>query len=339
MKARKLLHVVAVIFSSLASMLSHGTAKAETTAKKAKKSDSELSKLHRNGSTTSSSDASEDPPAIKKSAMTLAKNDDASPLPKKLSPSLMASAERSTPSILPSAAQTLTPRPGDETSRYPWKQQIVTTTFWIGENPTKNNPVPNHASSWDDHWAKNYGGTDSPDKNQRTSDFRPASFTPGQNPFYIALPYNDVEHGANKAEASKIIPWFKKEFKTPGHTVCKDRWIAIRHGDKVCYAQWEDAGPFRTDAADYVFGNERPKANLNHGAGLDVSPAVRDFLGMDSSDVTDWKFVDFDEVPEGPWAKFGENNTFVQNARKADTRVAQAQTDTKAQHPVSLRPL
>ena len=63
---------------------------------------------------------------------------------------------------------------------------------------------------------------------------------------------------------------------------------------------------------------------MNRGAGLDVSPAVRDFLGMGSTDVTDWKFVDFEEVPTGPWAKFGENNTFVQNARKPDSQVADA---------------
>ena len=24
--------------------------------------------------------------------------------------------------------------------RYPWKKNIVTTTFWIGEKPTPNNP-------------------------------------------------------------------------------------------------------------------------------------------------------------------------------------------------------
>ena len=46
------------------------------------------------------------------------------------------------------------------------------------------------------------------------------------------------------------------------------------------YAQWEDCGPFRTDHFQYVFQNERPKPNLNRGAGLDVSPAVRDYLGL-----------------------------------------------------------
>ena len=33
--------------------------------------------------------------------------------------------------------------------RYPWKSNIVTTIFWIGEKPSANNPVPNRASSWD----------------------------------------------------------------------------------------------------------------------------------------------------------------------------------------------
>ena len=48
------------------------------------------------------------------------------------------------------------------------------------------------------------------------------------------------------------------------------------------------------------FRQRAPEAELNHGAGLDVSPAVRDFLGMNGMDVTDWKFVDFDEVPSRP---------------------------------------
>src|SRR3954463_14151347 len=45
-------------------------------------------------------------------------------------------------------------------SRYPWKTDIATTIFWIGEQPTANNPVPNHKSSWDAQWARNYGGYD-----------------------------------------------------------------------------------------------------------------------------------------------------------------------------------
>jgi hypothetical protein len=210
-----------------------------------------------------------------------------------------------------------------EESHYPWKNEIVTTVFWIGENPTANNPVPNHASSWDKAWAKNYGGYDDPNRSRR-SDYIPARFTPRQNPFYCALPYNDKAREGHRSEAPRVVPWFKETYRGPAVSVCKDRWIAIRKGNRVAYAQWEDAGPFRTDHWEYVFGNERPKPNLNRGAGLDVSPAVRDYLGLQDTDVTDWKFVEFEEVPHGPWARYGDNNTFVINERKGDEQVASA---------------
>jgi hypothetical protein len=202
--------------------------------------------------------------------------------------------------------------------RYPWKKEIVTTTFWIGEKPSANNPVPNRSSSWDANWTKNYGGYDDPEPSHR-HDFTPAKFTPRQNPFYCALPYNDKATNGHRPEAPRVVPWFKEAYQGPSVSTCKGRWIAIRKGNKVAYAQWEDAGPFRTDHWQYVFGNERPKPNLNKGAGLDVSPAVRDYLGIDETDVTDWKFVDFSEVPHGPWSKLGDNNTFVINARKGET--------------------
>lgn len=201
--------------------------------------------------------------------------------------------------------------------RFPWKKEIVTTVFWIGEKPTANNPVPNISSSWDTNWTKNYGGFDDPEKSHRR-DFIPAKFTPQQNPFYFALPYNDKARTGHRPEASRVVPWFNQAYQGPAVSTCKGRWIAIRKGNKVAYAQWEDAGPFRTDHWQYVFGNERPKPNLNKGAGLDVSPAVRDYLGLEGTDVTDWKFVEFDEVPHGPWSKLGDNNTFVINQLKAD---------------------
>jgi len=205
---------------------------------------------------------------------------------------------------------------------YPWKQQIVTTVFWIGEKPTENNPVPNRASSWDKEWSRSYGGFDDPSPAHR-SNYIPANFTPRQNPFYCALPYNDKASTGHHPEASRVIPWFNEAYQGPAVSVCKDRWIAIRKGNKIAYAQWEDAGPFRTDHWQYVFGNERPKPNLNKGAGLDVSPAVRDYLGLSETDVTDWQFVDFKNVPHGPWSKLGENNTFVINDRKTGTRLTE----------------
>lgn len=242
----------------------------------------------------------------------------------KLDPALMSTAEQSDQPLTSIAPSPLSPPlPGDAESRYPWKREIVTTTFWVGETATHNNPVPNRQSCWDPNWARNYGGDDPSDPGERNSNYAPAAFVPGQNPFYIALPYNDMEHGVLKAEASQVIPWFARDYRGPSKSVCQGRWIAIRFGAKVCYAQWEDAGPFSTDHWQYVFGHELPRWNLNRGAGLDVSPAVRDYLGMNSTDVTDWKFVDFDEVPTGPWARFGENNTFVQNARKGANPVVE----------------
>ena len=208
------------------------------------------------------------------------------------------------------------------TRQYPWRPNIVTTVFWIGEKPTANNPTPNKSSSWDANWSGSYGGFDDPDRADR-HDYIPAAFTPKQNPFYCALPYNDKARTGHRPEAPQVVPWFKEAYQGPAVSTCKGRWIAIRKGNKVAYAQWEDAGPFRTDHWQYVFGNERPKPNLNQGAGLDVSPAVRDFLGLQDTDVTDWKFVEFKDVPVGPWAKHGDNNTFVQNARKSAQRVAE----------------
>lgn len=199
-------------------------------------------------------------------------------------------------------------------SKYPWKLGIVTTVFWVGERPTPNNPTPNHKSSWDPKWAQNFGGYDNPDPATRRN-FIPAKFTPRQNPFYVALPYNDVTRGTTKPESRRAIPWFREAFEREGKSVCKGRWVAIRYRGRIAYAQWEDCGPFRTDHWQYVFGNERPRPNLNQGAGLDVSPAVRDYLGMNGKDVTDWKFVDFKDVPNGPWAKHGDNNTFVLQRR------------------------
>jgi hypothetical protein len=220
--------------------------------------------------------------------------------------------------------------PLSTSEKYPWKQNIVTTTFWVGESAAQNNPVHNFSSSWDVSWWRTYGGYDNPDPSARiadfkSGDFRAARFVPQLNPFYFALPYNDVTGGRHKPEASRVIPWFREAFTREGESVLKDRWICIKNRrlNRECYAQWGDCGPFRTDHHEYVFGNERPKPNLNKGAGLDVSPAVRDYLGIAGTDVVDWRFVEWREVPPGPWGRYGENNDLVQYARRR-SRVASA---------------
>lgn len=217
------------------------------------------------------------------------------------------------------------------TSAYAWRTGIVTTTFWVGENSSVNNPVHNRSSSWDANWAEAFGGFDNPDPSARTADFRPAKFTPKQNPFYIALPYNDTTRGTTKPEARRVIPWFDKAFVKAGQSVCRDRWVAVRNprNGRIAYAQWSDCGPFRTDHYEYVFGNERPKPNLNAGAGLDVSPSVRDFLGINGTDVTDWRFVEVESVPPGPWGKFGDNNDLVKARDKSRVANAEPTVTTK----------
>src|SRR5262245_6470486 len=109
--------------------------------------------------------------------------------------------------------------------RYPWKTNIVTTVYWAGEKG-------NYRSEWDDHWTENYGGTDTPDSSGRRN-YIPVAFIPKLNPFYCALPYNDVTHGQFKPEAALVIPWFKQTYSGPGQSVCRHRWIAIRKGNRT----------------------------------------------------------------------------------------------------------
>lgn len=180
-----------------------------------------------------------------------------------------------------------------------WHRNVVATVFWVGEQPTENNPTPNTKSSWDQNWQANFGGYDHP---ERRKGFLPADFVPALNPFYIALPYNDViAGGRHRPEAAEVIPWFWEDYRGDGISVCKGRWVAIHSKGRVCYAQWEDVGPFEVDHWQYVFGKESPRANRNSGAGIDLSPAVRDYLGLRSGERVEWRFAEGQEVPNGPW--------------------------------------
>ncbi len=193
-----------------------------------------------------------------------------------------------------------------------WKKDITATVFWIGEKPSGANKTPNHKSSWDVNWAKNFGGYDNPDPSAR-SGYRPKAFRPGQNPFYVALPYNDVlSYRTHKPEASKVIPWFKYYFERKGKSVCKGMWVQIIHDGKSCFAQWEDCGPWNTDDYEYVFGKKKqPKTKKNNNAGIDISPAIRDYLGLKSGQKCHWRFVPYHRIPAGPWRLYGTNNPFV----------------------------
>lgn len=219
--------------------------------------------------------------------------------------------------VVPTSSRSFDPvRPAPPTSRivYPWRLGITCTIFWIGEQPTARNPTPNCKSSWDTNWVANFGGYDDPNPanriaNHTTGEFRPKAFEPQLNPFYVALPYNDViNHRAHKPEAARVIPWFSRMQPQPGRTVLKGRWIQIHRNGVNCFAQWEDCGPWTTNDWEYVFGNKPPKNKQNGGAGIDISPAIRDYMGLRSGQKVHWRFVEADQVPYGPWKKYGPRN-------------------------------
>jgi hypothetical protein len=190
----------------------------------------------------------------------------------------------------------------------PWREQIVATVFWVGESATLHNPVPNNTSAWDTFWQANFGGIDDP---KQRAGFFPTSFLPKRNPFYVALPFNDLIADPTRPALEHLIPWSNSgPARAASPSMCQGAWIAIRNADRrICYAQWEDVGPFEVDHWQYVFGNERPHPNRNGGAGIDLSPAVRDYLGLASLDIVDWRFVKKEEVPPGPWLYFGRDGT------------------------------
>ena len=225
--------------------------------------------------------------------------------------------------VVPISSRSYEPvRPGPPSQRiiYPWKLGITCTIFWIGEQPTARNPTPNCKSSWDTQWVANFGGYDDPNPANRIADhsrgeFRPRAFVPQLNPFYVALPYHDViSHRAHKPEAARVIPWFSRMRPAPGRTVLKGRWIQIHRNGVSCFAQWEDCGPWTTNDWEYVFGNKPPKNKQNGGAGIDISPAIRDYMGLRSGQKVHWRFVEADQVPYGPWKKYGpQDNTPAAN--------------------------
>jgi hypothetical protein len=211
---------------------------------------------------------------------------------------------------------------------YPWKQNITATVFWIGEKPSENNPTPNTKSSWDQEWVKNFGGYDDPDPAMRHQEYRPQKFVPKLNPFYIALPYNDVAGpGEYRPEAPRAIPWFGKVTPGPGKTMCKGRWLQIVYAGRSCFAQWEDCGPWVTDDWEYVFGNRPPKNTSNNSAAIDISPAVRDFLGMRSGEKVHWRFVEASQVPPGPWLRFGSSSAATSATAAASPPSAELQAE------------
>ena len=177
-----------------------------------------------------------------------------------------------------------------------WKSGIA-TVFWVGEDAgSDNGHIPNAMSAWDEEWQAHYGGVDDPSER---CGFYPCAFTPKENPFYVALPYSDLDdNGRKKADAAQI-PWNEPRVRS---SVLKNRWIEVRVGGKSCFGQWQDVGPFKEDDFAYVFGTAPTPTNLiGEKAGIDLSPALADCLGVDGSDTVQWRHIEDIQVPKGDW--------------------------------------
>lgn len=198
----------------------------------------------------------------------------------------------------------------------------MATTFWVGEVFDPNaNDGSQRVSTYDSHWLESYGGCDGivveddcrTEPRNADNNWFPTAMTPRQNPFYLDLPYDDLNNSAGFAQRCSVVPWADE----PGYrgrcadrqfSYLKNRWVQlVGPSGAVCYGQIQDAGPARYDDAAYVFGTDdaRPTSREHNGAGLDVSPALNGCLGFQhlngATDRVDWRFVDEADVPDGPW--------------------------------------
>jgi hypothetical protein len=227
----------------------------------------------------------------------------------------------------------------------------VSTTFWVGEifdsSLSDGSQVcSTYDAQWALHWSgvnlgsvpnsaagcagSVYGGCDGvasgtgtgfhcdTEKRTAANGYFPTRTTPDENPFYLDLPFDDVNDSTAFAQRCQVIPWAagSPDCKNPDVSFMKNHWVAITGPNgSTCYGQIEDAGPSSGSNyhdANYVFGtaNARPQnkqfsSDSSQGAGMDVSPALNGCLGFaeldGDGDHVSWRFVDASAVPAGPW--------------------------------------
>jgi hypothetical protein len=233
------------------------------------------------------------------------------------------------PGTTPGTTPDATPDPGPSGSAqpgsaaYPWHTDIVSTTFWVGEVFDPNAADGSQVySTYDSGWMESYGGCDGIragtdcETEVRTAEngFFPSQLTPLENPFYLDLPFDDVNDRKAFASREQVVPWagqaaYRGSAGNDQVSLMKNRWVRIRSGGQTCYGQIQDAGPGQYHDAAYVFGagDARPANAKFNGAGMDVSPALNGclrFTEIDGqTDRVDWQFVEAADVPDGPWSR------------------------------------
>ncbi len=265
-------------------------------------------------------------------------------------PTATATKPPATPSPSATASPSSTPAPGSTpaSGSYPLHTNIVSTTFWVGEMFNANlsdgsQACSTYDSQWDLHFsgvatqmlpakaagcAGSYaggcdgvwsGGKCATEKRTAANGYFPSAMTPRENPFYLDLPFDDLNDPTAFAQRCQVIPWAKQIDPAGAHcsdgnfSYMKNHWVKIvGPNGNTCYGQIEDAGPSHGslyhDAA-YVFGSTdaRPVQGQFNDAGMDVSPALNGCLGFaeldGENDHVTWQFVDALNVPAGSWTK------------------------------------
>jgi hypothetical protein len=242
-------------------------------------------------------------------------------------------------------------------AEYPWHTEIVATTFWVGEIFDADLPDGSQVcSTYDANWAKNWSGrstsrvpADSPGcagaptggcdgraeyggaavgarwilkcetgERSESEDYFPDGSAPRENPFYLDVPYDDLNDEIGFEQRCDVIPWasdadYAELCDADDFSFMKNRWVEIvGPNNETCYGQIQDAGPSHDDLyhdSDYVFGDgdARPVQENFNNAGMDVSPALNACLGFEdingASDTVAWRFIETADVPDGPWMR------------------------------------
>ena len=158
------------------------------------------------------------------------------------------------------------------------------------------------------------GGDCQTERRTSGNGYFPTAMSPKENPFYLDLPFDDINNRNAFGMRASVVPWandaaYRGNLSNQNFSVMKNRWVMLRKAGRVCYGQIQDAGPGVYDDAGYVFGSndQRPANSRYNGAGMDVSPALNGCLGFadlnGDGDRVDWKFVEASDVPAGPWRR------------------------------------
>ena len=204
---------------------------------------------------------------------------------------------------------------------YPLHTDIVATTFWVGEIFDRTASDGSQViSTYDSQWSQHYGGCAgvivngacATEARSAGNGYFPTAMTPKENPFYLDLPFDDLNDPTGFAQRGSVIPWAKDpgyagHQTDPAFSYMKNRWVAITKDGHTCYGQIQDAGPGHYHDTNYVFGTDdhRPVNTRYNSAGMDVSPALNGCLRLadpnGENDHVDWRFVEPRDVPDGPW--------------------------------------